>query len=93
VSPQRFAFRFADLDDGATVLTNCRSCGAFKTLDPDVLPTAARDLELRELETRVRCQSRGRDGRKPPCGGRVEFSIDGVKPFRSPLRDYDYGTP
>ena len=89
----RLAFRFADLDDGVKVLTNCRACGAFKTLDPDVLPATARDLELRELETKLRCQSRGRDGRKPPCGGRVEFSIEGVKAGWAPTRNYDYGTP
>jgi hypothetical protein len=89
----RLAFRLTDLDDGVKVLTNCRSCGAFKTLDPDVLPAAARGLELRELETKLRCQWRGKDGRKPPCGGRVELSMTGVKPGRAPTRDYDYGTP
>ena len=88
---ERLAFRLADLDDGVGVLTSCRTCGAFKTLDPAALPAAARDLELRQLETKLRCQSRGHDGRKPPCGGRVDFSIEGVKAGRSPLRNYDYG--
>ena len=90
---ERLAFRLTDLDQGVAVLTNCRSCGTFKTLDPDTLPAAARALELRALETKLRCQWRGHDGTKPPCAGRVAFSLDGVRPGRSPLRDYDYGTP
>jgi hypothetical protein len=87
------AFTLGELDDGVSVLTVCRSCGTFKTLVPDVLPIAARPLQLRALEGRVVCGWRGRDGRKPPCGGRVEFSIEGLKAGRSPLRNYDYGTP
>ncbi len=93
MSPDRLAFTLDDLDDGVAVLTVCRSCGTFKMLDPAALPTAAWALQLHALEPKLRCRWRGFDGMKRPCGGRVEFSIEGVKTGRSPLRDYDYGTP
>lgn len=92
MSPGRLAFTLGELDDGVAVLTVCRSCGTFKMLDPDVLPAAARALQLRALEAKVVCRWRGHEGTKRPCGGRVSFSLDGVRAGRSPLRDYDYGS-
>lgn len=92
MSPGRLAFTLSELDDGVAVLTVCRSCGTFKTLDPAVLPGSTRALRLGDLESKVVCQWRGHDGTKRPCGGRVSFSLDGVRAGRSPLRDYDYGS-
>lgn len=92
MSPGRQAFTLSALDNGVAVLTVCRSCGTFKTLDLDVLPVAARALRLRDLEAKVVCQWRGHDWTNRPCGGRVSFSLDGVRAGRSPLRDYDYGS-
>ena len=74
--PERLAFGFADLHPAVHARAMCKACLStrhFFTVDD--LPEAARQMQFRAIEPRLRCIYRGRDGRQPVCGGRMEIEI------------------
>lgn len=74
--PARLAFAFADLHPAVQARAMCKTCLStrhFETID--ALPEAARSMQFREIEPRLRCVDTGRNKRQPPCGGRMEIEI------------------
>ena len=59
---------------GVRIVARCPRCLHTRDLDLPAL-IAAGDRPLRSLEGRLRCKSRGRDGRQSVCGGRGELDI------------------
>lgn len=73
--PERLAFGFSDLHPAVRVKACCPTCLSSRFFTPDDLPDAVQALQFRVIEKKLRCTDRGRDGRAPPCGGRMEIEI------------------
>lgn len=46
-----------------------------RQFNADDLPEGTRSQPFRAIEARLRCTATGKDGRQPPCGGRMEIEI------------------
>lgn len=64
-------FKPSQVSPATRVFARCRRCLTSRTLVVSELP----DVPFSEIEPRLRCTDRGRDGKGPVCGSRatVEF--------------------
>lgn len=69
--PPRLWFRPSQVAETTTVYARCRKCLHVRELDLSVLP----DVLLIQIEPRLRCTWRGKDGKRPPCGSRADIEI------------------
>ena len=83
-------FRPSQIASTTRVFAQCKRCLSSRDLIVPELP----DVALIEIEKRLRCTDRGRDGRGPPCGsgGTIELysppvtDSAGLLAFPGPLR-------
>ena len=73
--PAPLDFGFTDLHPAVGVRACCRSCLSSRHFAAGDLPADKRDEPFRAIEPRLRCTATGKDGRQPPCGGRMEIEI------------------
>lgn len=75
--PERLHFRPSQVCDHVVVSAVCTraSCLERRRLDMSAMAAAGFDLPLTEIEARLRCKGRGRDGREPECGAPIEIDV------------------
>jgi hypothetical protein len=75
--PARLHFRPSQVCDHVVVSAVCTraTCLERRRLDMPAMASAGFDLPLIEIEARLRCKGRGRDGRAPECGAPVEIDV------------------